>query len=70
MYVFGFPLGERPRQQERQAISNTGVSSLHRGNDGIVTKVQVNGGMDPGNSGGPVVDARGNALHRRRVQRL
>lgn len=30
------------------------MSSLHKDKGGAVTKVQVNGGMHPGNSGGPV----------------
>ena len=34
---------------------------LH-GDDGLLSKVQVNGGMQPGNSGGPVVDPHGNVI--------
>ena len=60
VYVCGFPLGERANKNV--TISNTSVSSLHRGTDGIVTKVQVNGGMDHGNSGGPVIDGRGTVV--------
>jgi S1-C subfamily serine protease len=60
VYVCGFPLGERANKNV--TINPTNVSSLHRGNDGIVTKVQVNGGMDHGNSGGPVVDSSGTVV--------
>jgi len=60
VYVCGFPLGEQANKN--LTINPTNVSSLHRGNDGIVNKVQVNGGMDHGNSGGPVIDPQGNVV--------
>jgi S1-C subfamily serine protease len=60
VYVCGFPLGERANKNV--TINSTNISSLHLGPDGIVTKVQVNGGMDHGNSGGPVVDSNGTVV--------
>ena len=57
VYVFGFPFGAN--LGKNITISPSSVSSLRRGNDGGVAQIQVNGGMNPGNSGGPVVDSRG-----------
>jgi S1-C subfamily serine protease len=60
VYVIGFPFGEKVNRSV--TISPSAVSSLHHGPDGTLTRVQVNGGMHPGNSGGPVVDSRGNVV--------
>jgi S1-C subfamily serine protease len=59
VYVSGFPFGEDVGKNV--TISTTSVSSLQHEN-GVLSKVQVNGGMHPGNSGGPVIDARGNVI--------
>ena len=60
LYVAGFPLGEG--LSKNITISKTSVSNLHKGPDGLLQRLQVNGGMVPGNSGGPVVDSRGNVV--------
>ena len=60
VFVCGFPLGEKANRNV--TINTTTVSSLHLGKDNIVTKIQVNGGMDHGNSGGPVIDTRGTVV--------
>lgn len=57
VYVFGFPLGAQ--LGKNITVSESSVSSLRRDGAGQLTQVQVNGGMHPGNSGGPVADARG-----------
>jgi len=57
VYIFGFPFGTSIGKNI--TVSESSVSSLRRAADGSVTQVQVNGGMNPGNSGGPVVDSRG-----------
>lgn len=57
--VFGFPLGTQ--LGEEITIRPTSVSSLRK-RAGVLEKVQVAGGMDPGNSGGPVVDANGDVI--------
>jgi S1-C subfamily serine protease len=57
VYVFGFPLGAD--LGKNITVSESSVSSLRRDQSGALTQVQVNGGMHPGNSGGPVADARG-----------
>jgi S1-C subfamily serine protease len=57
VYVFGFPLGSQ--LGKNITVSESSVSSLRRDDTGRLAKVQVNGGMQPGNSGGPVTDTRG-----------
>jgi S1-C subfamily serine protease len=57
VYVFGFPFGAS--LGKNITVSKSSISSLRKDPDGTVNQVQVNGGMNPGNSGGPVVDARG-----------
>jgi LSD1 subclass zinc finger protein len=57
VYVFGFPFGAS--LGKNITISETSVSSFRNGPDGTIAQIQVNGGMNPGNSGGPVVDTRG-----------
>jgi predicted Zn finger-like uncharacterized protein len=56
LYVAGFPLGKSLGKEI--TIRDTTVSSLRKKN-GRLDRIQVNGGMDPGNSGGPVVDGSG-----------
>jgi len=57
VYIFGFPFGAS--LGKNITVSESSVSSLRKDPNGTVNQVQVNGGMNPGNSGGPVVDARG-----------
>lgn len=57
VYIFGFPFGAQ--LGKNITVSSSSISSLRRGGDGVLKQVQVNGGMNPGNSGGPVTDARG-----------
>lgn len=59
VYVFGFPFGEQLGKEI--TIRPSSVSSLRKKGN-ILDRVQVNGGMDPGNSGGPVVDNSGNVV--------
>ncbi len=57
VYIFGFPFGAN--LGKNITVSESSVSSIRKAADGSATEVQVNGGMNPGNSGGPVVDSRG-----------
>jgi hypothetical protein len=57
VYIFGFPFGVQ--LGKNITVSASSVTSLRRGADGVLKQVQVNGGMHPGNSGGPVTDSRG-----------
>jgi predicted Zn finger-like uncharacterized protein len=59
VFVSGFPYGEAVGKEV--TVVPTQVSSLRREN-GVLHRVQVNGGMNPGNSGGPVVDAHGRVI--------
>lgn len=59
LFVFGFPLGDIVGK--KITVSTTTVSSLRREN-GVLTAVQVNGGMHPGNSGGPLTDRAGQVV--------
>ena len=60
VYVVGFPFGDS--LGKNITVSQSSVSSLRKGADGAVVKVQVNGGMNPGNSGGPVVNTNGEVV--------
>jgi hypothetical protein len=60
VFVFGFPFGES--LGKNVTVSQTTVSSLRLGPSGELAQVQVNGGMHPGNSGGPVVDHGGDVV--------
>jgi S1-C subfamily serine protease len=59
VYVFGFPLGRLIGKNI--TVTHTTVSSL-RTAGGTLAQIQVNGGMHPGNSGGPVIDATGQVV--------
>lgn len=57
VYIFGFPFGAQ--LGKNITVSASTVGALRRGQGGVLKQVQVNGGMHPGNSGGPVTDSRG-----------
>jgi hypothetical protein len=59
VYIFGFPLGKR--LGKNITVSKSSVSSLRKEN-GRLKEVQVNGGMHTGNSGGPVVNGKGEVV--------
>jgi hypothetical protein len=56
VYVFGFPFGNR--LGDNVTVTKSSVSSLRKEN-GQLRQVQLEGGVNPGNSGGPVVDDQG-----------
>ncbi len=56
LYIFGFPFGTQLGKDITVSASSVGALRRERG---VLKQVQVNGGMHPGNSGGPVTDARG-----------
>jgi predicted Zn finger-like uncharacterized protein len=60
VWVVGFPLGEQLGKEI--TVSESSVSSLRKDDNGAPVRVQVNGGMHHGNSGGPVVDVYGNVV--------
>jgi S1-C subfamily serine protease len=60
VFIFGFPYGEQLSKQI--TVNTSSVSQLRKDRFGSIDRVQVNGGMNPGNSGGPVADARGDVV--------
>jgi S1-C subfamily serine protease len=59
VYVAGFPLGELPGKSI--TINRYELSSLKK-EKGVLDKLQVHGDMQPGNSGGPLLDAEGEVV--------
>ena len=62
--ICGFPFGDdlkegRGRGNPEVTIGNGSVSSLRHDDSGKLRLVQIDGDLNPGNSGGPVVDKRG-----------
>ncbi|MBI2805716.1 MAG: trypsin-like peptidase domain-containing protein [Planctomycetes bacterium] len=57
VFIFGFPFGAE--LGKNITVSPSNVSSLRNDGTGALERIQVNGGMHPGNSGGPVVNAAG-----------
>jgi uncharacterized protein (TIGR03067 family) len=60
VYILGFPFGDALGRDI--TVSKSSVSSLRRIARGTLEKIQVNGGMHPGNSGGPVVNGQGQVI--------
>ncbi|HUT51917.1 MAG TPA: serine protease [bacterium] len=62
VYILGFPFGEMLSLNERNpsiTISRGSVSSIRTDDHGRTIAVQIDGDLNPGNSGGPIVDQRG-----------
>jgi S1-C subfamily serine protease len=57
VYVFGFPYGTT--LGKGITVSTSSISSIRKPDGKTVTNVQLQGGINRGNSGGPVVDTRG-----------
>jgi S1-C subfamily serine protease len=64
--IYGFPFGNLDKMLDRSAqgnpsvtINKGSVSSLRHDARGKVSYVQIDGSLNPGNSGGPVVDEKG-----------
>ncbi|MBA3699122.1 MAG: trypsin-like peptidase domain-containing protein [Planctomycetes bacterium] len=65
LFVLGFPFGESMSASAKHptvTISRAGVSSLRRDDQGRLALVQLDGALNPGNSGGPVVSAAGKVV--------
>jgi hypothetical protein len=60
LYVFGFPYGKS--LGTNISIDKANVKSIHKYASGAVRQVVLTGDMQPGNSGGPVVDAAGRVV--------
>jgi regulation of enolase protein 1 (concanavalin A-like superfamily) len=62
VYTLGFPLGDhlaRANSNPAVTIGKATISSLREDERGRLHRVQLDGEVNPGNSGGPVVDADG-----------
>ena len=62
VYIFGFPFGEMLATSKANPAVTIGkgtISSLREDDAGDTAVIQIDGDVNPGNSGGPVVDARG-----------
>ena len=62
VYIFGFPFGDQlssGRENPSITIGPGSVSSLRYGPDNVLKTIQFNGNLNPGNSGGPIVDKNG-----------
>jgi regulation of enolase protein 1 (concanavalin A-like superfamily) len=62
VYVFGFPFGQdlaAGRGNPSVVVGKGSVSSIRLDGDGRVSVVLIDGALNPGNSGGPVVDTQG-----------
>ena len=57
--IFGFPFGDR--LGKAITVTKSTITSLRQG-DGQLSEIQVNGGIHPGNSGGPVVNQSGEVI--------
>jgi S1-C subfamily serine protease len=60
VYIFGFPLGSRLGKEI--SVRPSTVTSFRHNAQGSLDKVQLEGGMDHGNSGGPVVNRSGEVV--------
>lgn len=65
VYVCGFPFGAALAGDKKNpdiAVSKVSVSSLRRDAAGDLENVQLGGDVNPGNSGGPCIDAKGKVV--------
>jgi V8-like Glu-specific endopeptidase len=61
VFIFGYPFGKE--LGKNVTVSKSSVSSLRKELEGTYLKqIQVNGGMHPGNSGGPLTDEKGQVV--------
>jgi hypothetical protein len=62
VWTFGFPFGQSLSTSKGNpsiTVGKASVSSLRHNDDGELVFVQIDGSLNPGHSGGPVVDSRG-----------
>jgi len=62
VFSFGFPLGQALSGRKgfpAVTVGKASVSSLRETDDGELAVIQIDGNLNPGNSGGPVVDSKG-----------
>ncbi|HEY1188115.1 MAG TPA: serine protease [Gemmata sp.] len=65
VYSFGFPFGEAlstTKGNPALTVGRASVSSLRQNDKGVVAAIQLDGNLNPGNSGGPIVDGKGRVV--------
>ncbi len=65
VFILGFPFGDSLSESKTNptiTIGRGSVSSIRKDKSGKLVKVQIDGALNPGNSGGPVVDPKGNLV--------
>lgn len=65
VYILGFPFGQALAENHGNpsiTIGKGSVSSIRKDDFGQVAKIQIDGDVNPGNSGGPIVDTEGNLV--------
>ncbi|HEV3446742.1 MAG TPA: trypsin-like peptidase domain-containing protein [Gemmataceae bacterium] len=67
VFVFGYPFGAilSSRKQNKNpeiTVGRGSVSSIRRDDQDQIAAVQIDGALNPGNSGGPVVDTEGRLI--------
>ena len=62
VYTFGFPFGQilsTSKGFPAITVGKANISSLREDDDGELALVQIDGALNPGNSGGPIMDVKG-----------
>src|SRR5262249_39292603 len=65
VYTFGFPFGKglaTGKDHPAITVSKAAISSLREDQNGELGVVQIDGSLNPGNSGGPIVNAKGELI--------
>jgi S1-C subfamily serine protease len=65
LYVFGFPFGDGLAAQgcnPELSVLRTSVACLRHTSAGVLEMIQLDGELNPGNSGGPIVDGCGRVV--------
>lgn len=66
VYMLGFPFGEMLQEKNKGnpaiTVGKGAISSFRKDAKGRMQKIQIDGALNPGNSGGPVVDSKGNLV--------
>jgi S1-C subfamily serine protease len=65
VFILGFPFGDSLSTNHGNpniTVGKGSISSIRKGPSGKISKVQIDGSLNPGNSGGPVVDINGNLV--------
>lgn len=64
VYIFGFPANKRPAGPNNPPVTvgKGTIAGLRRNANNELIDVHINGDLNPGNSGGPVIDAEGHLV--------